>query len=91
VVTRDALLNGVWGFESYPSTRTVDNHVAGLRAKLERDAPEPAHIRTVHGVGYKFTPKFHDIDLAFSLHRAWISVTTLAGGKRILGGEGDIT
>jgi DNA-binding response OmpR family regulator len=56
VVTRDDLLNGVWGFESYPSTRTVDNHVAGLRAKLERDAPEPEHIRTVHGVGYKFTP-----------------------------------
>jgi DNA-binding response OmpR family regulator len=56
VVTRDDLLNGVWGFESFPSTRTVDNHVAGLRAKLERDAPEPAHIRTVHGVGYKFTP-----------------------------------
>jgi DNA-binding response OmpR family regulator len=56
VVTRDDLLNGVWGFESYPSTRTVDNHVAGLRAKLERDAPEPGHIRTVHGVGYKFTP-----------------------------------
>jgi two-component system response regulator VicR len=56
VVTRDDLLNGVWGFESYPSTRTVDNHVAGLRAKLERDTPEPGHIRTVHGVGYKFTP-----------------------------------
>jgi len=56
VVTRDDLLNGVWGFESYPSTRTVDNHVAGLRAKLERDAPEPGHIRTVHGVGYKFVP-----------------------------------
>jgi DNA-binding response OmpR family regulator len=56
VVTRDDLLNGVWGFESYPSTRTVDNHVAGLRAKLERDAPEPVHIRTVHSVGYKFTP-----------------------------------
>jgi two-component system response regulator VicR len=55
VVTRDDLLNGVWGFESYPSTRTVDNHVAGLRAKLERDAA-PAHIRTVHGVGYKFIP-----------------------------------
>jgi DNA-binding response OmpR family regulator len=56
VVTRDDLLNGVWGFESYPSTRTVDNHVAGLRAKLERDAALPGHIRTVHGVGYKFTP-----------------------------------
>jgi DNA-binding response OmpR family regulator len=56
VVTRDDLLNHVWGYESYPSSRTVDNHVAGLRAKLERDTSQPEHIRTVHGVGYKFTP-----------------------------------
>ncbi len=54
VVTRDDLLNHIWGYEQFPSTRTVDNHVAGLRAKLERDASEPEHIRTVHGVGYKF-------------------------------------
>lgn len=54
VVTRDDLLNEVWGYESYPSSRTVDNHVAGLRAKLERDASQPEHIKTVHGVGYKF-------------------------------------
>jgi DNA-binding response OmpR family regulator len=56
VVTRDDLLNEVWGYESYPSSRTVDNHVAGLRAKLERDASQPEHIKTVHGVGYKFIP-----------------------------------
>ena len=56
VVTRNDLLNEVWGYESYPSSRTVDNHVAGLRAKLERDASQPEHIRTVHGVGYKFIP-----------------------------------
>jgi len=56
VVTRDDLLNNVWGYEQYPSSRTVDNHVAGLRAKLERDAAQPEHIRTVHGVGYKFVP-----------------------------------
>jgi len=56
VVTRDDLLNEVWGYDSYPSSRTVDNHVAGLRAKLERDAAQPEHIRTVHGVGYKFVP-----------------------------------
>ncbi len=54
VVTRDELLNEVWGYESYPSTRTVDNHVAGLRAKIERNPAQPAHLRTVHGVGYKF-------------------------------------
>jgi len=57
VVTRDELLNQVWGFESYPASRTVDNHVAGLRAKLEKDAARPDHIRTVHGVGYKFVTK----------------------------------
>ena len=54
VVTRDELLNKVWGFDSYPVTRTVDNHVASLRAKLELDPARPAYIQTVHGVGYKF-------------------------------------
>lgn len=53
-VTRDELLNEVWGYEAYPVSRTVDNHMAGLRAKLEADPAEPAHIRTVHGVGYRF-------------------------------------
>jgi DNA-binding response OmpR family regulator len=56
VVTRDELLNKVWGFESYPVTRTVDNHISSLRAKLETDAARPVHIQTVHGVGYKFVP-----------------------------------
>jgi DNA-binding response OmpR family regulator len=54
VVTRDEILNKVWGFECYPLTRTVDNHISGLRAKLETDPARPAHIQTVHGVGYKF-------------------------------------
>jgi DNA-binding response OmpR family regulator len=54
VVTRDELLNEVWGYENYPTTRTVDNHIAALRGKLERDPAEPRHLRTVHGVGYKF-------------------------------------
>jgi DNA-binding response OmpR family regulator len=52
--TRDELLNEVWGYEAYPVSRTVDNHMAGLRAKLENDPAEPAHIKTVHGVGYRF-------------------------------------
>jgi DNA-binding response OmpR family regulator len=56
VVTRDEILNKVWGFESYPVTRTVDTHIAGLRAKLEPDPSRPVHIQTVHGVGYKFVP-----------------------------------
>jgi DNA-binding response OmpR family regulator len=56
VVSRDEILNKVWGFESYPVTRTVDNHIASLRAKLEANPAHPAHIQTVHGVGYKFVP-----------------------------------
>jgi len=53
VVTRDELLEKVWGYDATPTTRTVDNHLAALRAKLERDAGEPRHLLTVHGVGYK--------------------------------------
>ena len=55
VVSRRDLLGGVWGFERMPTTRTVDNHVALLRAKLEDDPATPRWIQTVHGVGYKFT------------------------------------
>jgi DNA-binding response OmpR family regulator len=53
VVTRDELLEKVWGYEAMPTTRTVDNHLAALRAKLENDAAEPQYLITVHGVGYK--------------------------------------
>ena len=56
VLSRDELLNEAWGYENYPSTRTVDNHVLKLRHKLERDPARPFHFRTVHGVGYKFVP-----------------------------------
>ena len=54
VVSRDELLNEVWGYDAYPTTRTVDNHIASLRAKLEPDPANPCHFLTVHGVGYKF-------------------------------------
>jgi DNA-binding response OmpR family regulator len=54
VVTRDELLDEVWGYNSYPTTRTVDNHIARLRQKIEANVDEPRHILTVHGVGYKF-------------------------------------
>jgi DNA-binding response OmpR family regulator len=54
VITRDELLNEVWGYHNYPSTRTVDNHILKLRQKLESDPANPVHFRTVHGVGYKF-------------------------------------
>ena len=56
VLSRDELLNQVWGYECYPSTRTVDNHILRLRQKLEKDPVNPLHFRTVHGAGYKFVP-----------------------------------
>ena len=56
VISRDDLLDQVWGYENYPSTRTVDNHILRLRRKLEAQLSNPAHFRTVHGVGYKFIP-----------------------------------
>jgi DNA-binding response OmpR family regulator len=54
VMRREELLEEVWGYDNYPTTRTVDNHIATLRAKLEEDPAEPRHLITVHGVGYKF-------------------------------------
>ena len=54
VISRDELLNEVWGYQNYPSTRTVDNHILKLRQKLEKDPGNPVHFRTVHGMGYKF-------------------------------------
>jgi DNA-binding winged helix-turn-helix (wHTH) protein len=56
VISRDELLNEVWGFDSYPCTRTVDSHVWRLRKKLEADPASPVHFHTVHTIGYKFTP-----------------------------------
>jgi DNA-binding response OmpR family regulator len=53
VVSREELLNEVWGYENYPSTRTVDNHIAALRSKIEEDPAQPRRLLTVHGVGYK--------------------------------------
>jgi DNA-binding response OmpR family regulator len=54
VVTRDRLLDEVWGYEQFPTTRTVDTHVLRLRQKLETDPERPAHLLTVHGQGYRF-------------------------------------
>jgi DNA-binding response OmpR family regulator len=54
VVTRDELLNEVWGYDATPTTRTVDNHLASLRAKLESLPSQPRHLLTIHGVGYKW-------------------------------------
>jgi DNA-binding response OmpR family regulator len=56
VISRDELLNEVWGYECYPCTRTVDNHILRLRQKLETEPARPKHFHTVHGAGYKFLP-----------------------------------
>ena len=55
-LTRDMILNSVWGYESYPNTRTVDAHVVRLRQKLEPDPIVPRHFITVHKIGYRFLP-----------------------------------
>jgi two-component system, OmpR family, alkaline phosphatase synthesis response regulator PhoP len=56
VISRDELLNEVWGYENYPCTRTVDNHILKLRKKLEAEPGNPKHFHTVHNSGYKFLP-----------------------------------
>ena len=53
VVTRDDLLNKIWGYEESPTTRTVDNFIVRLRQKIEKDPERPHFIITVHGIGYK--------------------------------------
>jgi len=53
VVSRDELLDEVWGYERFPTTRTVDNHIAQLRSKIEENPAEPRFLLTVHGIGYK--------------------------------------
>jgi hypothetical protein len=56
VISRGELLNEVWGYENYPCTRTVDNHILRLRKKLETEPGRPKHFHTVHSSGYKFLP-----------------------------------
>ncbi len=57
VVSRRDLLTKVWGYVHLPTTRTVDNHIARLRKKLEDDVENPTHVVTVHGLGYRFDSK----------------------------------
>ncbi len=56
VLTRDAILSSVWGYDTSPQTRTVDAHVVRLRQKLDPEQDGPRHLLTVHGVGYRFVP-----------------------------------
>ena len=55
-VTRERFLDVVWGYGAFPTTRTVDNHIASLRSKVEPDPEQPRWIKTVHGVGYRLEP-----------------------------------
>lgn len=52
-ITRETFLDAVWGYTAFPTTRTVDNHIASLRSKIETDPDNPVYILTVHGVGYR--------------------------------------
>jgi DNA-binding response OmpR family regulator len=60
-VTRERFLDVVWGYTAFPTTRTIDNHIATLRAKLEPDPEHPCYLKTVHGVGYRLEQK-SDLD-----------------------------
>lgn len=54
VISRETLLDKVWGYENYPTTRTVDNFILSLRKLVEKDPADPKHFITIHGTGYKF-------------------------------------
>jgi len=56
VLSRDRLLNEVWGYDSMPTTRTIDTFVLRLRQKIEPNSGEPVHLLTVHGTGYRYVP-----------------------------------
>ncbi len=66
IVTREDILDLVWGYEVFPSTRTIDNFIARLRKRFERNPEEPSHFHTVRGVGYRFTsepePQQHETE-----------------------------
>ena len=54
-ISREDILEKIWGYESYPSTRTIDNFIVRLRKRIERNPEQPTHLHTIRGVGYKFT------------------------------------
>jgi len=58
-VTRENFLDAVWGYTAFPTTRTVDNHIASLRGKLEHDPDTPRWLKTVHGIGYRLETAAH--------------------------------
>jgi two-component system, OmpR family, alkaline phosphatase synthesis response regulator PhoP len=64
IVTREEILDRVWGYEVFPSTRTIDNFIVRLRKRFERNPEAPAHFHTVRGVGYRFTAEPQPADAA---------------------------
>jgi two-component system alkaline phosphatase synthesis response regulator PhoP len=63
IVTREDILDRVWGYEVFPSTRTIDNFIVRVRKRFERDPERPAHFHTVRGVGYRFTRAAEENDI----------------------------
>ena len=64
IVTREEILDQVWGYEVFPSTRTIDNFIVRLRKRFERNPEAPAHFHTVRGVGYRFTVEPQTVEAA---------------------------
>ncbi len=56
VISREKILNAVWGYNVYPNTRTIDNFILTFRKYFEKDSREPRYFHSVRGVGYRFTP-----------------------------------
>jgi DNA-binding response OmpR family regulator len=73
-LTRDVILNEVWGYDCYPNTRTVDAHIVKLRRKLEPDHQVPRYLHTIHGVGYRFVMFPESAPLSEDISRAWGAV-----------------
>jgi DNA-binding winged helix-turn-helix (wHTH) protein len=82
VISRHEFLEKVWGYNAYPTTRTVDNQILKLRQKLERNAKRPSHFLTVHGVGYKFVHDEFESGAPARLERLQASLQINAGRQR---------
>jgi DNA-binding response OmpR family regulator len=80
VVTRDMVLNSVWGYDFYPNTRTVDAHVVRLRRKLKPEDGGEGYVRTVHGVGYRFVPEDDGLVISTAAARPIIAIRTIREG-----------
>jgi DNA-binding winged helix-turn-helix (wHTH) protein len=82
VISRHEFLEKVWGYNAFPTTRTVDNQILKLRQKLERNARTPSHFVTVHGIGYKFVREEFKSGTLARLERLQASLQRNAGRQR---------